>query len=143
MCAERRGLDRFARDFTLGYLMMMLLVLFIVAATIAKAFGYAVADVWMMNIVYTTVAAVLVVAIHAVLSLRPRLEWYSVPAKYRIALIASYAIVPALFISLIQLYGVRSIGSVVLLPIPALATIFLMMFYSELTDDHDTDVNRK
>lgn len=96
-----------------------------------------------MNIVYTTVAAVLVVAIHAVLSLRPRLEWYSVPAKYRIALIASYAIVPALFISLIQLYGVRSIGSVVLLPIPALATIFLMMFYSELTDDHDTDVNRK
>ena len=140
MCDEQRGLGRFARDFTIGYIMMMLLASFVVAAMIARAFGYAVTEVWMMNIVFTTVAAILVLAIRAILSLRPRLKWDPVPMKYRIALIVSYAIIPALFV---QLYGVSSIGSVVLVPIPVLVTIMVMACHTPQPEDDDTgDIHR-
>lgn len=143
MCDEQRGLGRFARDFTIGYIMMMLLASFVVAAMIARAFGYAVTEVWMMNIVFTTVAAILVLAIRAILSLRPRLKWDPVPMKYRIALIVSYAIIPALFVSLVQLYGVSSIGSVVLVPISVLVTIMVMACHTPQPEDDDTgDIHR-
>ena len=143
MCDEQRGLGRFARDFTIGYIMMMLLASFVVAAMIARAFGYAVTEVWMMNIVFTTVAAILVLAICAILSLRPRLKWDPVPMKYRIAFIVSYAIIPALFVSLVQLYGVSSIGSVVLVPIPVLVTIMVMACHTPQPEDDDTgDIHR-
>lgn len=143
MCDEQRGLGRFARDFTIGFIMMMLLVLFVVAAMLARALGYTVTEVWMMNIVFTTVAAILVLAIHAILSLRPRLKWDPVPMKYRITLIVSYAIVPALFVSLVQLYGVSSIGSVVLVPLPVLVTIMVMACYTPQSEDDDTgDIHR-
>ena len=143
MCDEQRGLERFARDFTIGLSMMTLSVLFVVATMLARAFGYAVTEVWMMNIVFTTVAATLALAIHAILSLRPRLKWNTVPMKYRIALIASYAIVPALFVSLIQLYGASSIGSVVLIPIPVLVTILAMACYTPQSEDDDTGSTHK
>lgn len=143
MCDEQRGFDRFARDFTIGFVMMTLLPLFVVAAMSARAFGYAVTEVWMMNIVFTTVAAILVLAIHAILSLRPRLKWDPVPMKYRIALIVSYVIVPTLFVSLIQLYGVNLIGSVVLVPIPVLVTILVMAGHTPQPEDDDTgDIHR-
>ena len=117
--------------------MMTLSVLFVVATMLARAFGYVVTEVWIMNIVFTTVAATLALAIHAILSLRPRLKWDTVPVKYRIALIASYAIVPALFVSLIQLYGASSIGSVVLIPIPVLVTILVMACHTPQPEDDD------
>lgn len=143
MCDEQRGLDRFARDFTIGFIMMTLLALFVVAAMIARALGYAVTEVWMMNIAFTTVATILVLAIHAILSLRPRLKWDPVPMKYRIALIVSNIIVPALFVSLVQLYGVNSIGSVVLVPIPVLVTILVMACHTPQPEDDDTgDIHR-
>ena len=143
MCDEQRGLERFARDFTIGFVMMTLLPLFVVAAMIARALGYAVTEVWVMNIAFTTVAAILVLAIHAILSLRPRLKWDPVPMKYRIALMVSYVIVPTLFVSLIQLYGVNSIGSVVLVPIPVLVTILMMACHTPQPEDDDTgDIHR-
>ena len=137
MCDEQRGLERFARDFTIGFIMMMLMALFVVSAMIARALGYAVTEVWMMNIIFTTVAAILVLAIHAILSLRPRLKWDPVPVKYKIALIASYTIVPALFVSLVQLYGLSSIGSAVLIPIPVLVTILAMACHTPQPEDDD------
>lgn len=143
MCDEQRGLERFARDFTIGFSMMTLSVLFVVATMLARAFGYAVTEVWMMNIVFTTVAATLALAIHAILSLRPRLKWDTVPMKYRIALIASYVIVPTLFVSLIQLYGASLIGSVVLIPIPVLVTILVMACYTPQSEDDDTGSTHK
>ena len=137
MCDEQRGLERFARDFTIGFIMMMLMALFVVAAMIARALGYAVTEVWMMNIIFTTEAAILVLAIHAILSLRPRLKWDPVPMKYKIALVASYAIVPALFVSLVQLYGLSLIGSAVLIPIPVLVTILVMACHTPQPEDDD------
>lgn len=137
MCDEQRGLERFARDFTIGFIMMMLMALFVVAAMIVRALGYAVTEVWMMNIIFTTVAAILFLAIHAILSLRPRLKWDPVPVKYKIALIASYTIVPALFVSLVQLYGLSSIGSAVLIPIPVLVTILAMACHTPQPEDDD------
>lgn len=137
MCDEQRGLERFARDFTIDFIMMMLMALFVVAAMIARVLGYAVTEVWMMNIIFTTVAAILILAIHAILSLRPRLKWDPVPMKYKIALIASYIIVPALFVSLVQLYGLSSIGSAVLIPIPVLVTILAMACHTPQPEDDD------
>lgn len=143
MCDEQRGLERFARDFTIGFIMMVLLALFVAAAMIARALGYAVSEVGMMNIVFTTVAAILVLTIHAIISLRPRLKWNPVPMKYRVTLTVSYVIVPALFVSLVQLYGVNSIGSVVLIPIPVLVTIMVMACHTPQPEDDDTgDIHR-